>query len=1215
MSGIVKKPIWPFRPNVRSLQYKSLYAWWPTSQPKTDTVYELQRGLHGHIHSTSVDLLWDTSDVRGGYTLSFTGGTNEFAGVSPVPTLTFPITFSAWVKSNDSSTDAWIFSHDDGFTDSGWRIATRNGNLAFVLGGVADYEFTTLPLVSGKWYFVAVTVDANSGTATGYLNNVSESIAIGTMSGTPISYTIGFAANSLDNWNGGLDDIRLYNRALKPSEISQIYNPQTRFELYQSGFPDYEAVVMALSTVFEPAVSGGIKGGGTASVWKTYSNVASGGATLGSTAPVQTTILMVGGATLGGTAVLSTEIVASGGVLGAGLVVPNGITNEPPFGQAIRGVKCAGTVQPQQRRNINYTASGEVVMGGVAKGGEKNTRYNATGGVSVGNDQNPVGLNYKFNKIIEFLWNINYLIEKDITFLWSTGQLQIFWYRIIGKGIPGNVCDPLEADPCCQKFIMNVHARTLAELCEKLSKRRYKFPIESVQKFSRPAENSQVAADEESGINHDCNKLTPVEICGIPQCADFCVEYDVKVYGGFEMSVQVDSFLFFTSTGNTIFIGGAAETRFTKNLPNFPYVASGGLTLTGDAEFGPNHFNMRGGAIMSGTASVQSSRHSFVGGNWPEVTSVLFGHEVENLLEKPNDVSWQLPERVFTDNSQYTQSDISFGKSSQFLIVRDLRLGLPPWASIMGIKVRVDRKATQVGVRDEELYLLHGDDIISDNLADLNNDWPLIETTKVYGGSGLDSGRLWRDPNGEDYLGPFDPEELNESGFGIAIRVRARNSLPATIAKIDYISIEVFYENPEGSVLHIGRDVDVRCLGPNYHYASTGKIKLSSIPAFKKGMKFKSKGLGSDALPELQIGGRATLGFYENPVGGVELGSTTHVSPYNEEGTGGAVCTGVADVKPYIEDGTGGAGVGGKAKAQHSYRYTADGGLTLTGDFFSPEVQFKYTATGGLTLGSTTRVRCSSFRFVSDGNAVFILGSADQKASDIGDQFTQMEFSMEVLQTTATFLSDVDKQDAEALTGSVNKCGCLSIPLTVNLTHNIARDNLLAQFLVRNNYTIGKSLQMKYNVPNDSWQANLHYRGLSSDTNNRESWDLIFELQCTDVMGGIGIGRSIWKLAIQIFRKNLTTHEDFETRILVGVLPEGICGLQGNQLDFEVSYDTQLGFALVDPNAVVYQNTIFDNIGLFKNRAWIDDSALLLKLSQSSDTPTRRVDVTDAVFV
>jgi hypothetical protein len=82
------------------------------------------------------------------------------------------------------------------------------------------------------------------------------------------------------------------------------------------------------------------------------------------------------------------------------------------------------------------------------------------------------------------------------------------------------------------------------------------------------------------------------------------------------------------------------------------------------------------------------------------------------------------------------------------------------------------------------------------------------------------------------------------------------------------------------------------------------------------------------------------------------------------------------------------------------------------------------------------------------------------------------------------------------------------------------------------------------------------------------------------------------------------------------VIPDVICAASGAILNFSVSYDTQLDNAAVSPRATVYQNSIYDNIGLFRNPAWIAAPDLLLTISQAgSAQPVTRVDLTKAVFV
>jgi hypothetical protein len=246
---------------------------------------------------------------------------------------------------------------------------------------------------------------------------------------------------------------------------------------------------------------------------------------------------------------------------------------------------------------------------------------------------------------------------------------------------------------------------------------------------------------------------------------------------------------------------------------------------------------------------------------------------------------------------------------------------------------------------------------------------------------------------------------------------------------------------------------------------------------------------------------------------------------------------------------------------------------------------------------------------------LYVSGAAVQKASDIGTLFQNVKFGMEILETTASFLSDVDLQDATGIAATISKCGCFTLPMTIDLSHNLARENILGKFLARNNFSIPRTLSLKYNVSNDSWQTNLHYKGLAPDNNAEEMWGLVFDLKCTDVIGGSSIGTSVWRTAIQVNRKNLVTLDDFDTRIIVSILPDIVCGPNSGELNFEIAYDTQLNFSTVTPNSTVYQNTMFDNIGLFKTRSWIDAPDLILSLSQSRvKAPVRRINQTNLIL-
>jgi hypothetical protein len=907
------------------------------------------------------------------------------------------------------------------------------------------------------------------------------------------------------------------------------------------------------------------------------------------------------------------ETMSGGAVLG-GVPFVTSFVNEPPNGLSQGGVRGGTAALVKWLRIVSYASSGNIVTtGGSYNGGVTGVKTHASGGVTVSNDANPSIVNFKFNKNLIFLWHTIKRIIKDHTFLWNVGRLPIFWFRIVSKPLDKTKCP---GDPCCQKMVANIHARTITELCEKMKKRRFDFAIESVEKFRRPAESSVVADLESKGQNFDCNSLSAVEICSVPACADFCLDVDARQGLGFGITVQVDAFFFHTATGSA-HSGGTATTRLVRIIPNFPHVTTGGVALEGEAVCKPNSYTMRDGIIAGGTARVESTRNFYIGGAWPDHSAVAYPSLQVSDPQESDDKAWDLPERAGDDDALYTQSDISFSGTTARLVLTQFRLQLPTWASVTGIRVRIDRYATQIGVRDEEVYLVKNGELFSDNLADTTNDWPLLSSIKSYGSiNGVTELAPWRDPDADDYLGEFATSDLGDQTFGVLLRATATRSLDRILVKVNYASIEVFYEDPNGSIVRVGGEV--RAVSPSYHYTASGKTVVSCLSVFQPGLRHVSDGKGLSGTSGVVMGGVSSVGYKYVTTGGIVMGGESFSKPsfQNIFMMGGPIVGGAARISPYFETGQGGARASGRARRYDTYHVEATGGVSLDSRAFTPEGKFSYSAVGGITTGSNVRVRSSVWRWASDGNLILMSGSAGQRPSDIGTPVQNMSFGMTLLETNALFPNDVELGDAEPLTGDVNKCGCTTIPLIVELKQNIARDNLLAKFLVRNNYPIPNILKMRYNTGNDSWQSNLHYRGVSAERNGQEAWDLIFEVQCTDVVGGVSIGRKIWKLAVQIVRKNLGTREDYDSRIIVSVLPESICGSNENRLDYEVVYDTQLDFSVVTPDATIYQNMLFDNIGLFRNPSWISDPNLIFKISQlgmlNSGT---RVDVTDAVLV
>lgn len=154
--------------------------------------------------------------------VDFDAGSERFSATG-VTITTGSFTWTAWIKPDILSGHQILFRHS-----SAWRVQLYVTNLRFTVPGIADYTFTTLPLVTGTWQFIAVTVTGT--TATGYLGTKSESLTITAPTGTPSDFVAGDADFSL-SLDGSLDDLRVYSRVLTVSELESLANSRTRLVL------------------------------------------------------------------------------------------------------------------------------------------------------------------------------------------------------------------------------------------------------------------------------------------------------------------------------------------------------------------------------------------------------------------------------------------------------------------------------------------------------------------------------------------------------------------------------------------------------------------------------------------------------------------------------------------------------------------------------------------------------------------------------------------------------------------------------------------------------------------------------------------------------------------------------------------------------------------------------------------------------------------------
>jgi len=168
-----------------------------------------------------------------------TGLDSTYVMIPDSPSLRIPteISFSAWVRCDDIALDAPVLAKEGDDKLSYWFGAfglnvegARPGNFGILLDGDGNQPWTTLDrnqgaVPEGVWVHLATTWDG--AVIRHYLNGVALP-ETGTFAG-PINSSDAFLAigvNSLYNFRafkGAIDEVELYNYALSPEEVSELY--------------------------------------------------------------------------------------------------------------------------------------------------------------------------------------------------------------------------------------------------------------------------------------------------------------------------------------------------------------------------------------------------------------------------------------------------------------------------------------------------------------------------------------------------------------------------------------------------------------------------------------------------------------------------------------------------------------------------------------------------------------------------------------------------------------------------------------------------------------------------------------------------------------------------------------------------------------------------------------------------------------------------------
>jgi uncharacterized repeat protein (TIGR01451 family) len=169
-------------------------------------------------------------------------GVNGYVEIPNSPTLNTPtaITLDAWVKPSTIGTHIIASKYDSSATGGGasWALLDNGtGRLRFEADGQGsssrDLDTNSPVLTVGVWQHVAATFDVATQEMKIYVNGVevpstlTGSGAVTSIFNSTAPVRIGAyldGSGRFNSWNGLIDEVSLYNRALTASEIQAIYN-------------------------------------------------------------------------------------------------------------------------------------------------------------------------------------------------------------------------------------------------------------------------------------------------------------------------------------------------------------------------------------------------------------------------------------------------------------------------------------------------------------------------------------------------------------------------------------------------------------------------------------------------------------------------------------------------------------------------------------------------------------------------------------------------------------------------------------------------------------------------------------------------------------------------------------------------------------------------------------------------------------------------------
>lgn len=204
--------------------------WSPELGKQGSTLYDFSHQNH-HGALTNMDPSTDYVPGIHGYALNY-DGTNDFVNMGNIPEIndaSQDISFVYWMRAGTQSTTAmFMYDENDSLSPSIDMYCMFKTN--FTIGGVGDASewntgYASSNIQDNKWHLVVIVLDGGNE----YLYIDSQLVASRAVAHNHANYGTSHNLKLADNANvghysGDMGSFSVYNRALMPTEVSEIYS-------------------------------------------------------------------------------------------------------------------------------------------------------------------------------------------------------------------------------------------------------------------------------------------------------------------------------------------------------------------------------------------------------------------------------------------------------------------------------------------------------------------------------------------------------------------------------------------------------------------------------------------------------------------------------------------------------------------------------------------------------------------------------------------------------------------------------------------------------------------------------------------------------------------------------------------------------------------------------------------------------------------------------